>query len=109
MSTDQDLKTVEKTVGDIEQAASDLVAHSYLAALPDLLKVAQDVSDIISAKGVLLSEWEQLDDAAKAELSAYVSANDQFPANANIELIVQMILKFAIAASDLFQIFIPKK
>lgn len=103
MATDVELKELVKMIADGELLISEVTEGFAFKEIIQLVKVAEDVPPVLRDAGIMWPEFTSLDDAARADLLAYVTANCKFPANTNIELIVDETLSIIISLSKIFK------
>ena len=99
MAPDDAIKAGLKVIADLMQMGSDLSGGLSFGEIGDLVKLGQDVPGLISDAANVWPQYSALDDAARADLEAYVVANDLLPANVNIQGYIQKALDALIALS----------
>ncbi len=102
-ANDAELKTLVKGIADVMTLLSSVSSGFSFAEVAQLIHVGEDIPAIVKDVNVLIPEYKALDDAARADLVAYVNANVVFPVSKNVEQLVQKSLDVAIALSALFK------
>lgn len=103
-AVDSDIKILLQVVADLVQLGSDLSGGLSFSEIGDLIKLATDVPSLLSVGGVLFPEYAALDDAARADLEAFVAANVKLPSNVNVQMYIQKALDVGIALSAVAQV-----
>lgn len=101
MANDTDIKKLISFVADSEALAAELLTGFSFQEVVDLIRVATEVKSDIGSPDVYIPEWEALDDAARADLIAYVTTAIKYPANVQVEVWTQKLLQAAVLLSQL--------
>lgn len=99
-----ELKDLIKLIADSEMLVAKLMDGLSFDDIGQLMIVAQDLPAALKDSSLMIPEFISLDDAARADLLAYVQANCKFPGNLSIEDSVQKVLKLLIMLSSAFQL-----
>lgn len=108
MANDVELKLIVKVIADGLLLGSQLTKGLSIEEVNTLVASAKDVGALLAMPiGMVIPEFLALDEAARADLIAYVGENVKFPANVIVEAVVQKALDVAIAISAAFNIIVP--
>lgn len=102
---------MNKALKDLIQAVSDLSLLISTASdgfsfseVTELVNAAKDIAIVAKEAPALLAQYKALDDAGRTDLVSFVENNVTFPANQNIQDVIQKVLEAAIALSALVEI-----
>lgn len=94
------LKDLIKGISDLGVLVSDVSGGFSFSEVTELVAVVQDVSVLMKEAPALAAQYEALDEAARADLNAYVASLKSFPANAAVDVIIKKALAVAVALSS---------
>ena len=106
MANDAELKDVVKAIGDSAMLISDAVHGFKFSEISEFVGVIGDIRLLLKDGPVLFPEFKALDEAARADLVAYVVANVKFPASQPVEDFLDKALLVAISVSALFALLV---
>jgi hypothetical protein len=104
MANDAELKEVIKAIADSELLVSEVVSGFSFSEITQLISVLFDLPPIVQNGAIEWPEFKDLDDAARADLIAYVQAECKFPDSVSAEQWVQKVLQAIILVSSFFTV-----
>lgn len=105
MQPDNAVKDVVKAVSSIVALISNLSDGLSLKDLLSIISVAQTVSVALQEASSVLEQFVALDDAARADVVAAIEAEVLFPANVQVQEVIQGVLEGGVALSKMLQLF----
>lgn len=97
-NTDE-LKALIKALGDTAHLVAEVSKGFSFSEIADGYALSQEAQALFKQANLLLPTWEQMDDAARADLVAFANANIKLPENVQVEGYVKKVLASAIALS----------
>lgn len=97
------LKEALLLVGDLVTTGVDLTDGFQLSDLGDLIKDGKDLPAVIKDASLIVPEYLALDDAAKADLLAWLPANVKVPGHVNVEMFLQTALTVVVQLQGLVE------
>jgi hypothetical protein len=99
------LGSLSQLLSLVSQVATSGFSFSEVGTIVNLLS---SVPVLAQEAPALLAQYKGLDDADRADLVAYVQANVQFPANTNVQLVIDKVLDVAVELSSVFGLLSKK-
>lgn len=98
------LKHVVKSLSDVLLLVSDATQSVSFDLVLKAFGVLKDVPTLVADLPKIAPQWEDLDEVEKKDLYAYIQTTVSFPANTNVEVWVEKVLKLGVALSEAFVI-----
>jgi hypothetical protein len=109
LTNDQEIKDELKLVGDLVALLAQITQGFSFAEFGQVVRLWGDIAPAIKDLALVFPEYAHLDDDARADLVAWVSANVSVPASATAQDYTQKVMDLIIAASKVFSLFGTKK
>ncbi len=106
MAADKELKDLLKALADGVLLVSEVSQGFSFQEVTQLVGLVFDIKQVATDAPLLLAQYKALDDAAKADLIAYIDTNVKFPANTQVELVIEKILEALVMLSGLLSLFV---
>lgn len=108
MQLDSALKDLGKGLGDVLTLVSDVSQGFAIKEFQELITLGEDAHVVLAEAPQMLAQWQGLDDAARADLEAYLQQTISFPASATAQTDILKALKVAVHLSGIYQILMGK-
>lgn len=105
MPTITALEEILKLIGDCTVLIGDVVTNGLnQAELAESLNAFIDLKTAVADAALVIPEYLALNDEAKAQLEAYVTANVTYPENMTVQNYIQAAFNFALSLSTFAQL-----
>jgi hypothetical protein len=103
MANDAQLKEAVTAVASVMNLISDVASGAgLLKEGMDGLAVLRSISPVIKDASLMFPEYKAMDDAARADMDAFVASTVTYAANMQIQQVSQMVLDWVIMFSSFF-------
>lgn len=100
---DSNIKQIIQDFSDLLSAYTDLTQGNWIGDAKDLFDLIKDGIESVSALTGIISDWQSLSDADRADLTAFVEANVLLPTNLSVQAFLQQALEAIINFSKVIQ------